>query len=291
MSPRSLRLAALPLFLCGLLPLGCAPSGAPSLDDDDVANDDDLGDDDDSSPEWTARVAGRVVTAEGDGVPELPVSLCGVVCLVADTDPAGNYLFEQVPAGPKVIEPAVVPVGDDFAVSVRSWTRFFDFVQVADGDDITLDPITLHRVDGAVGPLSGAQDLQLLPDLRVAFDVGVILDEGPLPAGADDVWLGALAIPQIDWPTDGLDGWTVHAAWGLAIWDLEAEDEFAVTATLPAPLPSGTEVALLVADYNYGFVNGLFFVEEAELSSDGVTLTTPTEAGLDRTTMWLAASR
>jgi len=278
--PTSLLVA---LTLCA----GCGVGVTP-LDDDDATE---LANDDDSTAAWTAQVAGRVVTAEGEGVADLPVSLCGVVCLVADTDADGSFLFAEVPAGPKVIEPAVVPVGEDFEVSVRTWTRFFDFVDVADGDDITLDDLVLHRVPNNVGPLSGAQDLDLLPDLRVSFAVDAILDSGPLPAGADDVWLGALAIPPEDWPTRGLDGWTVQAAWGLAIWDLEAEDGFAVTATLPAVLPIDTEVAFLVADYNYGFVQGRFFVEEAELSLDGSTLSTPLSGGLDRTTLWIAATR
>ncbi|MCO4770642.1 MAG: hypothetical protein KDA24_11480 [Deltaproteobacteria bacterium] len=277
------------LLLAFGLAAGCAPGPTEPGDDDDSTEAAD--DDDATAPLGTARVAGRVALVDGEGIADLTVSLCGGICLVADTDSEGAFLFPEVPEGPKVIEPAVVPVGDDLAVSVRSWTRFFDFVDVGEGEDITLAPITLHRVPDAQGPLTGPQDMQLLPDLHVAFDVSAILDAGLLPLGADDVWLGAVPLPPADWPTEGLDGWTVHAAWGLAIWDLEAEDGFAVTVSLPAAMPPGDDVAFLVADYNYGFAEGRFFVEEAELSADGLTLTTPSTGGLDRATMWIAASR
>ena len=105
------------------------------------------------------------------------------------------------------------------------------------------------------------------------------------------MWLGAVAIPEAQWPAHGLDGWTPLAVWGLAIWDLEASDGFSVQATLPEPLDPEAQVAFLVADYNYGFAEGRFFEETAELSSDGMTLSTPIGAGLDRTTRWIAATR
>jgi hypothetical protein len=100
-----------------------------------------------------------------------------------------------------------------------------------------------------------------------------------------------VAIPQADWPTGGLSEWTIQAAWTLAIWDLEAEDAFDVTATLPTALNEGTEAAFLVADYTYGFTNGRFFEEAAELDAQRITLRTAGDAGLDRTTLWLAVSR
>jgi hypothetical protein len=66
-----------------------------------------------------------------------------------------------------------------------------------------------------------------------------------------------------------------------------------VSAPLGAagPLPAESEVAFLVADYTYGFQNGVFFEEEAELSSDGTSIATPATGGLDRSTMWLAVVR
>ncbi len=147
----------------------------------------------------------------------------------------------------------------------------------------------VHQVD-SVGPLAGPQDLELGDGLQVRFDADTL---GVLPAPATAVYLGATLLPEPDWPVGGLGGWTVVGAWGLATWDLHAEDGFAVRATPPLaqPLNPSSEVAFLVADYTYGFLNGVFFEEAADLSPDGLTWTTPADAGLDRTTLWLAVTR
>jgi len=292
------------LLLIGLL-AGCEPAPEPpppaddddsaGVDDDDSADDDDVADDDDSAPlVGTGEVAGTVVDIDGVPVAGLEVSMCGTKCQVTPTDEEGVFVFDDVPPGVQVLEPAIAhrAEGEDIAEAVRRWTRFFDFVDLADGEAYEFEePLVLYPVEGAVGPLNGQQDLDLLPDLNVRFDAFEILQDGPLPAGADAVWLGAVAIAPEHWPTRGLDGWTVEAAYGLAIWDLEAPDAFEVTVELPSPLPPDTEVAFLVADYTYGFLEGRFFYEPAVLDADGVTLRSSADGGLDRATLWLAASR
>ncbi len=247
---------------------------------------------DDGNTLGSSTVRGRVSDADGVGVAALTVTLCGEVCLIASTDPDGYFEFEGVDAGMKVIEPAVVPAGEDFTLAVRSWTRFFDFIAVGDAEDVVVErPYVLHRVEDAVGPLTGAQSLDLSPNLSVSFNADTILEDGPLPAGADGVWLGATPIAEEDWPTQGLEGWTVLVVWGLAIWDLEAPDVFSVQARLPVPLDPGADVAFLVADYTYGFTEGHYLEEAAELAEDGATISTPTDGGLDRSTRWLAVTR
>ncbi len=269
--------------------LGCGDGGGSSLG---APVDEGAGGAEGEVPLGTSTVSGHVLNAEGESVAALSVTLCGVVCNIVKTDDDGQFAFDGVGAGVKVIEAATVPRGDDFTLAVRSWTRFFDFVSVGDDEEVTIDtPLVLHRVANAVGPLTGAQDLQLAPELTVRFDADEILDDGALPAGADSVWLGAVEIPKKDWPQAGLNGWTVVAAWGLAIWDLEAPDAFSVNATLPTPLDPDAEVAFLVADYEYGFTEGHFYEEAAELSEDGAILRTPAGAGLDRATRWLAVTR
>jgi len=281
-------LAALSLPI--LLLAGVACTSPPTVDDDDSVQG---GDDDDSlSPKRTATVSGHVIDEAGNPVAELLVSLCGEVCLIEPTGADGRFLFEGVAAGVKVLEPTLVPAGDDLEQAVRSWTRFFDLVEVGEGEALELPtPFVLRRVAGAQGPLVGSSSFDLLPELRVTVDADAVLEHGPLPVGAEDIWLGAVAIPQDAWPQGGLQDWTVKAAWGLAIWDLEAEDAFEVIATLPEPIDTGAEVAFLVADYTFGFSEGRFFEEAAQLDAEGSTMRTAPGGGLDRATMWLAVSR
>jgi hypothetical protein len=237
-------------------------------------------------------VVGFVVDELGEPIADLPMTLCGVVCQIATTDAEGRFEFTTVDVGVKVIEPALVPVGDDLEAAVKSWTRFFDFVSVGEDEAVVIDePFVMLRVENTAGPYVGPQTVELLPELTVSFDADAIVEAGALPVGIDDVWLGAREIPTQLWPQHGLEDWTIVAAWGLAVWNLEAPDTFAVEATLPQPLAPNAEVAFLVADYDYGFANGKFFEEAAQLSDDGLTLSTPVDGGLDRATMWLAVTR
>ncbi len=265
---------------------GCALPPAPDPDPSPPTADDD----DATSYTGDSTVTGTVTTTSGEAIADLTIALCGQVCLLDSTDADGRFFFDRVLSGVMVLESFAAP-GDDPPADARSWTRFFDFVAVGEAEDIVLDrPLVVHRVEQPAGPLLGPQDLDLGGGLRVGFDVD---DLGLLPVPGDDVTLGATVIPEADWPVGGLGGWTVVGAWGLAIWDLAAEDGFAVRATpgLAQPLDPGTEVAFLVADYTYGFVNGIFFEEAAELSADGLTWSTPDSGGLDRTTLWLAVIR
>ena len=242
----------------------------------------------------TAEVRGQVVDLDEQPIDGLSVSLCGLVCQTKTTDSTGNFEFFQVAEGTKLIEPAFAPTaeGELFSDAVRRWSRFFDFVTLADGEQFVFaKPFVLYDVAESAGPLTGEQTLVLQPDLQVSFSADDLLADGPLPAGASALYLGAESVAPADWPTGGLDGWTIQAAWTFSIWDLEAPDAFAVEAHLRRPLAPEQEVAFLVADYTYGFEAGLFWQEAAELASDGVTLRTPPDGGLDRATLWLAVSR
>lgn len=287
----TLRLAAL-LLLSAQLP-ACAVTPAPDPAPLPVDEDDD--DDDpviDTSGDST--VTGSVVDQDGAPLAGLTIALCRQVCLLDATDAAGVFFFDEVLPGAQVLESFGAP-GTAPALDVRQWTRFFDFVDVGEAEDIVLEsPQVVYRVDQAAGPLTGPQDLDLGGGLRVEFDADRFGIEGnPLPSPAEAVHVGATVIPEADWPVGGLGDWTVLGAWGLAIWDLHDEDGFAVQASpaLAEPLDPATEVAFLIADYTYGFLNGAFFEEAAELSADGFTWITPSSAGLDRTTLWLAVAR
>ena len=48
---------------------------------------------------------------------------------------------------------------------------------------------------------------------------------------------------------------------------------------------------ILVADYVTGFRDGVMQVEQAEISADRLTVSTPAGAGIDRATLWVLATR
>ena len=235
-----------------------------------------------SFPEHDGVVEGVLLDADDQPL-TLDVTLCGGICQVATPDAEGRFRFEGVWPQHNVFETLTYPDGD-----VYGWSRPFDVLKVTEGQQIELPrPVRVHRVETVRG-LTGPQDLTLAPGLQVAFDADVIGVEHPLPYPATEVALGATELPEADWPS-AVGDWTPLKAWGLAVWDLEATDAFAVTVTLDAPLPPGTEVGFLVADYVHGFRDGTLFEEPATLSPDGLVITS-TE-GLDRTTLWVAAAK
>jgi len=244
-------------------------------------------------PKYHGSVSGQVVDQDGNPLATLGVSLCFTVCRIVDTDAAGVFSFEGVDPGTQVIENIGLPTNDPRS-AVLVHTKFFDFVTVGDDEVITIDrPFVIRKVD-TDGPLSGPQQLTLDGGLEVGFDADAFgTTDNPLPSPAMELYFGATEIPLQDWPVRGHDGWTILRAWGFAVWDLHHEDEFTVSAALgdAGPLPAGSDVAFLVADYTYGFVNGVFFEEDAVLSADGATISTTANGGLDRSTLLLAVVR
>ncbi len=237
--------------------------------------------------QYDSRVEGTLTDPQGTPLGGVKVTLCATVCQVVDAEADGSFVFLGAWPGNNVLETTTYP-GEDQATAVLEWSRAFDMLPVAEDEQIVLsDPLVVHPVT-TVGALTGAQDLSFA-DLRVVFDADAVIERG-IPYPADQVAIGAAILPEAHWP-DGVGDWTVHKAWSLAVWDLRVDDGFAVTATLDTAIPAGREVAFLVADYTHGFREGSFFEEAATLSEDGLTLSTPSDAGLDRTTLWLAASR
>ena len=242
---------------------------------------------DTSFVQYDSRVEGVLTDPEGTPLAGVKVTLCSTLCQVVDAGADGSFVFVGAWPGNNVLETTTYP-GEDQVSAVLEWSRAFDMLPVAEDEQIVLsDPLVVHPVT-TVGNLTGPQDLSFA-DLQVVFDADAVIERG-IPYPAEQVALGAAVVPEANWP-DGVGDWTVHKAWSLAVWDLRVDDGFAVTATLDTAIPSGREVAFLVADYTHGFREGTFFEEAATLSGDGLTLSTPTDAGLDRTTLWLAASR
>ena len=246
-----------------------------------------------NEPTYHGSVSGTVVDDQGQPLAALGVTLCSTLCRVVDTDAGGAFLFEGIEPDMQVLENLGLP-GDDFVAAALVTSYFFDFVSVGVDEEIVIErPFVVRTLDTS-GPLTGPQQLTLDGDLEVAFSADLFdTEDNPLPSPAMELHFGATEIPQADWPTAGYDGWSLLRVWGLAVWDLHEDDAFAVTAPLGAagPLPAGSEVAFLVADYTYGFMNGKFREEEAELSADGMSIVTPAGKGIDRATMWLAVVR
>ncbi|MCA9681472.1 MAG: hypothetical protein KC457_04685, partial [Myxococcales bacterium] len=100
-------------------------------------------------PPAQGSLVGWVDDIDGVPIPDLPIALCGQVCQIATTDAEGRFEVLEVAPGAKVLEPALVPVGDEgLAQAVISWTRFFDIVTL--GEDAELDKT---MVDALSDPL------------------------------------------------------------------------------------------------------------------------------------------
>lgn len=275
--------------------LGCDEPNAThdGLGGDGGAGGDNIGGSTSSSPAYHGSVSGTVVDEDGAPIEALGVSLCFTVCRVVETDAMGGFLFVDVEPAVQVIENIGLPTDDPISAALV-YTKFFDFVTIGEDEQVSIErPFIVRRVD-TDGPLDGPQQLTLAGGLEVSFDADRFgTSENPLPSPAMELHFGAVEIPPEDWPAQGYDGWRILRAWGLAVWDLQEQDAFTVTAPLggAGPLPSGSEVGFLVADYTYGFKNGDFWEEDAVLSADGMSISTAPSGGLDRSTMWLAAIR
>ncbi len=234
---------------------------------------------------WDSSVEGLVVGPDGDVLAGIQVTLCGTICQVEESGPDGVFRFEGPWPQINLLETLTYP-GDDQAAAALEWSAAFDLLAIEPDEHRVLErPLRIHRVSTEpVGP--GPQDLQLTSDLCVAFDADAV----GIPFPAEEMRLGALPLPEEDWPS-ATGSWTTIKAWTFAVWGLHHEGGFQATATLVEPLPDGAEVAFLVADYVSGFRHGTFQVHDATLSPDGLTVSTLPDQGLDRTTLWVVATR
>jgi hypothetical protein len=232
---------------------------------------------------------------EADGSPAVGVTmtLCSTFCISSLTNENGEFSFAETTVGVHVLENAPLDgdESDDGAALAANTPRVFDLIKIDSGQAVTIDrPMVLRKTTQTFEGLSGEVDLNFDSGLRVRFDAGAIgISGNPLPYPATEVTLGTLLLPEADWPTVGLNGWTIHAAWSMAVWEMKIEDGFQVDVTLSEPLPPATEVGFLVADYTHGFLYGELFEEAATLSADGLTVST--NNGLDRSTIWMVVTR
>jgi hypothetical protein len=253
--------------------------------DDDSADDDDGDDDDDTTPPPTTLVRAHIVKPDGSDVPDLSITLCGDLCLVARTNEVGIVEFANPPVGDRYVLEPLFPIDGEFT----RWSRFYEFVDVeAEGVlDLTAVPFVIPEVADAVDLTDGANTFDF-DGMHVEVDGGTV--RGPLGQEALRAF-GAVEIPQERWPQQGLDGYLPLAAWATVVWDSEVEEGvgYEVSMTVDPPLADGATVAFLVAHYDAGIVSGLFDVHSAEVADGGATIRTPDGAGLPRATLWIAA--
>jgi hypothetical protein len=284
-----------------------ASSGCVVLDDPDWINpgdDDDAADDDDSTDEvesctdpddpenWLNEppdewvVAAAFIDPDGAPVQELMITLCGGTCYNEPTDCDGIVYYTTAGTDVYVLEPLFAP-NQEFDL----WARSFDFVTYIEGEvlDLRANPYTIPLVEEVQPTGTGDQERIFASGLEVRFDADAIR----LPFGPKVGSLGAVEIPPERFPTGGLMDWTPLRVWALAVWDLESEEPegFQVVAPLTEAVPEGNEVTWLVAHYDYGVVEETFEVFPAELATDRMSISTPANQGIDRTTLWIAATR
>ncbi|GEM_PF-2298973 len=259
-------------------------------DDDDAVDDDDATDDDDVVPEHEGTVSAQVQDPDGNVITGFKVTLCAKVCVDADSDDDGNVYWDNVAPNLYVLENLFAPNGDP----ITGWSRFFVFVDVAEDAQVVLeDPLIVPRVSDTQTELTGAQEIQTQDGLFVRFDADNVESS---PFLADQIAFGAVALPPEQWPTPGEGAmpaeYTIHGAWALSVWDQVGEDEFHASALLNEAIPEGRVPLWLTADYELAVFEGEWHEEPAEFDEGDRAFVNTTEAdGLDRTTMWMVASR
>lgn len=268
--------------------LACTPTTGSPIDvltdgGPDVRVFDDAGD---SVSVPMTSVQGSLMDANGLGIGGVTMTLCRIVCRTAVTDALGDFAFPVTEAVDQVLENLNYP-GDDPVSAVASTPRVYRIVPIVGTDPVQLAPLVMRQVTAPSEVLTGPTHLELNGGLDVDFDADR-LEHLPAP---ESLTLGAVAIPDPGWPQDGLMGWAIQGAWILAVWDVRVEGGFQVRAPLTVPLPPGTTVASLVADYTYGFLHGTFRAQAAPLSPEGRSIQTPEGDGSLRASLWLALAK
>ncbi len=234
----------------------------------------------------TGSVEGELVDALGEPLEGIRMTLCAISCRTATTESDGRFFFPIAEVANHVLENATSP-GPDSTAGAHAYSRVFDIITLVEPVALVLErPLVLREVIGSTLLPQAPETLILDGGLEVTVDASAL---SHLPAPAEAPWLGGFQVDQAEWPTGGLGAWTILAAWGMAVWDMEIPDGFSVRAPLPEALETTADVALLVADYTYGFQHGVFFEEGATLEEGGTVISTA--AGLDRSTLWLAVTK
>jgi hypothetical protein len=163
---------------------------------------------------------------------------------------------------------------------------------VGENENVTLEsPLIVPEITSFDGNLSGPQTFSDA-ELEVSFDADNIEPNDSMP---DEIAFGFAAVAPERWPVGGEgalpEGYTIHGSWATVVWDQVGVDEFNVTATLSEPIPEGREPVWVVADYELGVFDKLWHEDPAEFGADRSTVSTVAGEGLDRTTMWMVASR
>jgi hypothetical protein len=249
--------------------VACPPSGddddSSATDDDDAVDDDDGADDDDAVVEGPF-VTGVVQDPAGGVLEGIAMTLCDENrCLSTATQADGSFQFSTVPDGEYVVHNLSVPgIGDDPA-AILDWAAFYDIAIVA-GADVDMGTRVIPEIAEAFAVTDGANSHDFAGNLNVSWD-GVF--EPPLAAGGlDDITLGAVAIPEANWP-DAVTG-TPLAVFAFAPFEsaLEADGHFQISIGQMG-LSDGDDVSLLYADYDEDIATGMLSTAAATVTLDG----------------------
>ena len=279
-------------------------AGCPATDDDDsaVADDDDAtaddddatADDDDDTPcvmeacEFTAStgfVEGNVVLPDGTPGSCLVLTVCSdVQCIFTNADEAGNFCVDSLGPDTYVVHNLSYP-GEDAMVDMFRWSSFYDFATVVAGEATSFDEsFVVPEVTETSTDVAGAAPLVFSNgELTVEFD-GQYLHLPPPSNNNPNPTLGAVKLPEDRWPTNGLAGGEIIAAWHFAPFEAalieeaepnDIEHAFDITVNVGQQDPAA-DYALLYAHYQdieADVATGQFTESPAVLDADGETIT------------------
>lgn len=184
----------------------------------------------------TAAITGTVSDSSGAPLANVGIRFCrGLVCKFGETDAAGAYGFEEIPADWHSLE--MVPTDDAFATSLIP-------VTFSEYETRTVN-VVLPQSDAAV-PLGAPAEVELGTGLLITVGDGDL--EPPAFVDPATEASGVLLTPDQYVPTDGLTGTSV-AQWYLAPFDHKSADGQPIRIDGAALGLTGSSYTAWVGDY------------------------------------------
>ncbi len=219
---------------------------------------------------------------DGSAIDSLAVTACSEErCVPGTTDSQGTFSIENLPPNTYVIDNVGYP-GSDVANDSIAYSKFFEFVEVAESQAVAIDHnLVLPEMESLFVVDAGSNTLDVDSSLSITFDAGAAdsedgFDNLDVPfisqSASPPFRIGTATLPEEAWPQGGYGSSTVTKVWSFSPFELALKSgSFQLTHTLETPLTAGQSARLLYADYLECFVSEEF--EEVTVTVEGSTVT------------------
>jgi len=253
-------------------------------DDDDAADDDDAtedpcaGDDDDAADPPTGNaLMGQALGPDGTAYFDVALTACqGDRCLFGRTDCDGNWVIDGLDTGHFVVHNIAWP-GDDQTLATFEWSSFYTLANLGDGEQKDLGVLHYPKITESFPAGSGPQSLSFGGGaVTLEYDADEL--DYPFPASESAApTIGAVQVPEADYPREGYEGWEILDAWAFSPFETPLETaagapgHFSATVDLGAAPADPTALSLLYANYEEDINTGVFGPAE-NIVVDGQTI-------------------